>query len=163
MKITLTEASKIYGVTKQAISVAIKQGYIPVTREKTDRRKVFILSEDVEKYRNNRWSRAHHFEDGELSPDMAAEIIGCPVQRIYHLIRLNQLAFWRQGKQIITIKKEDVLKIKDSEYLRSKKKYERKLKKKMKHQDVPRRLIRKTTNKRGNMQSLQIHNIQKPI
>lgn len=144
MKLTLTEAANLFGVTKQAISVAIKKGFIPAAKDGPDRRKVYVERQDVAYYRLHRWNREHNFDSGEVSPHMAADIMGCEVQRVYHLLRTNKLAFWRKGKQIITISAVDAYKLKESESLRRKKKLARKTSKKTKRQVLPRRLVMKT-------------------
>ena len=144
MKLNLDEAAKLFGVTKQAIQVAIRKGSIPAAKNGPEKRRVYVEKKDVAHYRNHRWERFHHFEPDELSPNMAADVIGCCVQRVYHLLRINKLPFFRKGRQIITIKYEDALKLKDSETARVKKKMEKKAKKKSIRQILTRRIERKT-------------------
>jgi predicted DNA-binding protein YlxM (UPF0122 family) len=144
MKMTLTEAAKLFGVTKQAISVAIRKGFIPAGKDGPDKRKVYVLRQDVAYYRLHRWNREHKFASDELSPHMAAEVIGVPVQRVYHLLRTGELPFWCKGKKVMTINYEDAFKLKDTEALRRKKKLAREVKRKTTRRKSSRRIVRKT-------------------
>lgn len=144
MKLNLTQAAKLFGVTKQAIYVAIRKGFIPSTKDGADKRHRYVERSDVAKYRLHRWKRTNSYNNEHISPHMAAELLGIPVQRIYHLLRTNKLPYWRQGKAIFTILKDDLMKIKDVEVSRQKRKISKKLREETLRRESTRRIVRKT-------------------
>lgn len=125
--LTVNEASKFLKVTSQAVRVAIRDGRL---KSQKIMKRVMIDPSELRVYIHTRWQRGKQFNENELSPSMAANLLGVPLQRVYHLIRTNKLSYWRQATQIITIPKESVLKIAKVEQQRQKKKKQRKLTKK---------------------------------
>lgn len=111
--VSITEAAKINNVTRQAIYVAIKQKKLKAIKATT--RWVINLN-DLEEYRNNKYSRAKSVFDGELlfdnnkgyySVNQAADMLGVPAQKIYYATRVGQLKAHRKGAAWV-IHKDDI-------------------------------------------------------
>lgn len=100
---TTVEIAEKYGVTRQAVILAIKSGRLKATREG---RFWKVFSADLYEYYNNKYSRKLSVFDGELifnkakglmSVDEAAESLGIPKQNIYYAIRSGKLKGERVG------------------------------------------------------------------
>lgn len=101
--VSITEAARINGVTRQAIYVAIKQKKL---RAQKDATRWTIQLDDLEDYRRNKYSRAKSTFDGELlfdnqkgyySVNQVAKILGVPAQKIYYATRIGMLKATRKG------------------------------------------------------------------
>ncbi|MCB1110591.1 MAG: helix-turn-helix domain-containing protein [Chlamydiia bacterium] len=101
--VSITEAARINGVTRQAIYVAIKQNKL---RARKDSTRWTIDLDDLEEYRRNKYSRAKSTFNGELlfdnnkgfySVNQAAKILGVPAQKIYYATRIGMLKASRRG------------------------------------------------------------------
>lgn len=117
--VSITEAARINGVTRQAIYVAIKQKKLRATKDAT-RWKIHI--DDLEDYRRQKYSRTKSMFDGELLFDndkgfysvrQAADILGVPVQKIYYATRIGLLQASRKGAAWV-IHKDDIQNYKES-------------------------------------------------
>ena len=101
--VTLSEAAKINDVTRQAIYVAIKQKKLRAYKNPT---RWVIDIDDLEQYRNMKYSRAKSMHEGELifdnkkgffSIQQASEMIDVPYQKIYYATRIGLLKAIRKG------------------------------------------------------------------
>ncbi len=101
--VSITEAARINNVTRQAIYVAIKQKKLKATKDST---RWTIHLDDLEEYRNNKYSRTKSMYDGELlfdnkkgyySVNQAAKVLGVPAQKIYYATRVGLLKAHRKG------------------------------------------------------------------
>ncbi len=101
--VSITEAARINNVTRQAIYVAIKQKKLKATKDAT---RWTIHLDDLEEYRNNKYSRTKSMFDGELlfdsrkgfySVNQAAKMLGVPAQKIYYATRVGLLKAHRKG------------------------------------------------------------------
>jgi excisionase family DNA binding protein len=101
--VSITEAARINNVTRQAIYVAIKQKKLKATKDAT---RWTIHLDDLEEYRNNKYSRTKSMFDGELlfdnlkgfySVNQTAKILGVPAQKIYYATRVGLLKAHRKG------------------------------------------------------------------
>lgn len=101
--VSITEAARLNGVTRQAIYVAIKQKKL--NAEKSSTRWTIKVS-DLEDYRKNKYSRTKSMFDGELlfdnhkgyfSVNQVAEMLGVPAQKIYYATRVGHLKASRKG------------------------------------------------------------------
>ena len=101
--VSITEAARISGVTRQAIYVAIKQNKLKARKDST---RWTIDLDDLEDYRRNKYSRTKSTFDGELlfdnnkgfySVNQAAKILGVPAQKIYYATRIGMLKATRKG------------------------------------------------------------------
>lgn len=101
--VSITEAARINNVTRQAIYVAIKQKKLKATKDST---RWTIHLDDLEEYRNNKYSRTKSMFDGELlfdnhkgyySVNQAAKVLGVPAQKIYYATRVGLLKAHRKG------------------------------------------------------------------
>ena len=101
--VSITEAARINGVTRQAIYVAIKQNKLKARKDST---RWTIDLDDLEDYRRNKYSRTKSTFDGELlfdndkgfySVNQAAKILGVPAQKIYYATRIGMLKATRKG------------------------------------------------------------------
>lgn len=101
--VSITEAAKINNVTRQAIYVAIKQGKLKAQKEAS---RWTIRLEDLNEYRENKYSRAKSTFEGELlfdnnkgyySVNQTAKILNVPAQKIYYATRIGQLKAHRKG------------------------------------------------------------------
>lgn len=101
--VTITEAAKINGVTRQAIYVAIKQNKLKAQKDST---RWTITLRDLEAYRRDKYSRSKSTFDGELifdnqkgyfSVNQVARILGVPAQKIYYATRVGMLKAIRKG------------------------------------------------------------------
>lgn len=101
--VTITEAAKINGVTRQAIYVAIKQNKLRAQKDST---RWTIRLRDLEAYRRDKYSRSKSTFDGELifdnnkgyfSVNQVAKILGVPAQKIYYATRVGMLKAIRKG------------------------------------------------------------------
>ncbi len=101
--VSITEAARINGVTRQAIYVAIKQNKLKARKDST---RWTIDLDDLENYRRNKYSRTKSTFDGELlfdnnkgfySVNQAAKILGVPAQKVYYATRIGMLKATRKG------------------------------------------------------------------
>lgn len=101
--ISITEAARINNVTRQAIYVAIKQKKLKATKDST---RWTIHLDDLEEYRNHKYSRTKSIYDGELlfdnrkgyySVNQAAKYLNVPAQKIYYATRVGLLKAIRKG------------------------------------------------------------------
>ena len=101
--VSITEAARINGVTRQAIYVAIKQNKL---RARKDSTRWTIDLDDLEEYRRNKYSRAKSTYDGDLlfnndkgyySVNQVAKMLGVPAQKIYYATRIGMLKATRKG------------------------------------------------------------------
>lgn len=101
--VTITEAARINGVTRQAIYVAIKQDKLKAQKDST---RWTISLRDLEEYRRNKYSRTKSTFAGELifdnnrgyySVNQVAKVLGVPAQKIYYATRVNMLKAVRKG------------------------------------------------------------------
>ena len=101
--VSITEAARINGVTRQAIYVAIKQKKL---RAEKDATRWTICLDDLEEYRKNKYSRSKSTFEGELlfdndkgfySVNQVAKILGVPAQKIYYATRIGMLKASRRG------------------------------------------------------------------
>jgi hypothetical protein len=101
--VSITDAARINGVTRQAIYVAIKQKKLKASK---DAMRWTISLSDLEEYRLNKYSRTKSMRDGELlfdhrkgnySINQAAKLLGVPAQKIYYATRVGLLKSSRKG------------------------------------------------------------------
>ncbi len=101
--VSITEAAKINNVTRQAIYVAIKQKKLKAFKDST---RWTISLEDLEAYRQQKYSRTKSLYEGELlfdnkkgfySVNQAAKVLGVPAQKIYYATRIGLLKAFRKG------------------------------------------------------------------
>ena len=101
--VSITEAARINNVTRQAIYVAIKQKKLKASKEST---RWTIHLDDLEEYRNNKYSRTKSMYNGELlfdrnkgyySVNQAAKVLNVPAQKIYYATRVWVLKAIRRG------------------------------------------------------------------
>ncbi len=101
--VSITEAARINGVTRQAIYVAIKQKKLRAQKDST---RWTIDLNDLEEYRKQKYSRAKSTFNGELlfdnekgyfSVNQVAKMLGVPAQKIYYATRIGMLKATRRG------------------------------------------------------------------
>ena len=101
--VSITEAAKLNKVTRQAIYVAIKLNKLKARKETT---RWTIDLDDLEKYRNQKYSRTKSTYDGELlfdnnkgyySVNQIAKMLNVPAQKIYYATRIGKLKAFRKG------------------------------------------------------------------
>ncbi len=101
--VSITEAARINGVTRQAIYVAIKQNKLKARKDST---RWTIDLDDLEEYRRNKYSRTKSTFDGELlfnndkgfySVNQVAKMLSVPAQKIYYATRIGVLKAVRKG------------------------------------------------------------------
>lgn len=101
--VSITEAARINGVTRQAIYVAIKQNKLRAKKETT---RWTIHLDDLDAYRNQKYSRSKSTFDGQLLYDNAkgfysinqvAKMLSVPAQKIYYATRVGLLKASRKG------------------------------------------------------------------
>ena len=101
--VSISEAARINNVTRQAIYVAIKQNKLKAKKETT---RWLIHLDDLENYRNQKYSRSKSTFDGELlfdntrgyySVNQVAKILGVPAQKVYYATRIGVLKAQRRG------------------------------------------------------------------
>jgi len=101
--VSITEAARINGVTRQAIYVAIKQKKLKAYK---DGARWIIELNDLEEYRRNKYSRAKSTYEGDLlfnneegfySVNQVAKMLGVPAQKIYYATRIKMLKAIRKG------------------------------------------------------------------
>lgn len=101
--VSITEAARINNVTRQAIYVAIKQKKLKASKSST---RWTIHLDDLEEYRENKYSRTKSMFDGELlfdhrkgfySVNQAAKLLKVPAQKIYYATRVGLLKAHRKG------------------------------------------------------------------
>lgn len=117
--VSITEAAKINGVTRQAIYVAIKLKKLRAKKETT---RWTIDLKDLEEYRTNKYSRTKSMHNGELlfdnhkgyySVNQVAEMLKVPAQKIYYATRVGMLKAHRKGAAWV-IHQEDVKKYQEA-------------------------------------------------
>lgn len=101
--VSITEAAKLNKVTRQAIYVAIKLNKLKARKETT---RWTIHLDDLENYRNQKYSRTKSTFDGELlfdnnkgyySVNQIAKMLNVPAQKIYYATRIGKLKAHRRG------------------------------------------------------------------
>lgn len=101
--VSITEAAKLSKVTRQAIYVAIKLNKLKASKETT---RWTIHLDDLEAYRQQKYSRTKSMFDGELlfdnakgyhSVNQVAQMLKVPAQKIYYATRIGQLKAQRKG------------------------------------------------------------------
>lgn len=111
--VSITEAAKLNKVTRQAIYVAIKLNKLKARKETT---RWTIHLDDLEAYRNQKYSRSKSVFNGELlfdnhkgyfSVNQVAKMLSVPAQKIYYATRIGVLKAHRKGAAWV-IHEEDV-------------------------------------------------------
>lgn len=101
--VSITEAAKINNVTRQAIYVAIKQKKLKAMKDAT---RWVIDLDDLETYRNQKYSRTKSMFNGELlfdnnkgfySINQVAKMLNVPAQKIYYATRVGLMKAHRKG------------------------------------------------------------------
>jgi excisionase family DNA binding protein len=101
--VTLSEAAKINNVTRQAIYVAIKQKKLKAYKNPT---RWIIDLDDLEDYRNMKYSRTKSVHNGELLYDngkgfysiqQASKMLNIPYQKVYYATRIGLMKAVRKG------------------------------------------------------------------
>lgn len=101
--VTITEAAMLNKVTRQAIYVAIKLNKLKASKETT---RWTIHLDDLESYRDQKYSRTKSMFDGQLlfdndkgyhSINQVANTLNVPAQKIYYATRIGQLKAQRKG------------------------------------------------------------------
>jgi len=101
--VSITEAARINGVTRQAIYVAIKQKKLKATKDGT-RWKIHL--ESLREYTENKYSRSKSTFQGELlfdnnkgyySVNQVAQMLNVPAQKIYYATRVGLMKASRRG------------------------------------------------------------------
>ncbi|MCY3975209.1 MAG: helix-turn-helix domain-containing protein [Simkaniaceae bacterium] len=101
--VSISEAARINGVTRQAIYVAIKQNKLKACKNES---RWMIKLSALEEYRKNKYSRAKSTYKGELlfdnkkgyySINQVANMLGVPAQKIYYATRIGMLNASRRG------------------------------------------------------------------
>ena len=104
MTLSIVQAADAYGITRQAIFVAIRNNRLKAT--KPDGMHWSIDEEDLKQYREGRYSRKNLRHNGELvyPPDQglvsvmqAAKILGVKEHKLYYAIYKNRLKHTRSG------------------------------------------------------------------
>lgn len=101
--VSITEAAKLNKVTRQAIYVAIKLNKLKARKETT---RWTIHLDDLENYRNQKYSRSKSLFNGELlfdngqgyfSVNQVAKMLSVPAQKVYYATRIGKLKAIRKG------------------------------------------------------------------
>ncbi len=117
--VSLSEAARINNVTRQAIYVAIKQKKLRAYKNPT---RWIIHKNDLEAYRNLKYSRTKSMFNGELlfdnkrgffSIQQAAKMLNVPYQKIYYATRIGLLKASRKGAAWV-VHVEDLKEYQDS-------------------------------------------------
>lgn len=102
-ELTIAEAAQHYQITRQAIYVAIKQGKLKAQKQQAH---WTVDVHEIERYRQNRYSREFSRKDGQLlfnkeegiySVQQTAQMLQVPVQTIYYAARSGYLKAQRKG------------------------------------------------------------------
>jgi len=111
--VSITEAARINNVTRQAIYVAIKQKKLKATKNAT---RWTIHLDDLNEYRQNKYSRTKSMFNGELlfdshkgffSINQVAKILNIPAQKVYYATRIGLMKAHRKGAAWV-VHSEDV-------------------------------------------------------
>lgn len=101
--VSITEAARLHGVTRQAIYVAIKQNKLRASKDVT---RWTIHLRDLDEYRRNKYSRTKSMFDGEplfdntrgyFSVNQTAAMLNVPAQKVYYATRVGHLKATRKG------------------------------------------------------------------
>lgn len=105
--LTVSQAAKDHGVTRQAIFFAIKMKRLNACKENDT---WLITESDLKEYFDNKYSRSKSRVEGELIFDKskgfysiseAADFLGKNTNHIYYLVRMGKLKTHRQGSAIV--------------------------------------------------------------
>lgn len=122
--LSITEAAELSNVTRQAIYVAIKLRKLKAQKENA---RWTIHMEDLNDYRQHRYSRTRSMYDGNLlfdngkgyfSINQTAEMLGVPAQKIYYATRAGHIKGARKGAAWVI--HEDEIKRYQEQYLSKK-------------------------------------------
>ena len=112
--ITISQAASFLNITRQGVYIAIKSGRL---KGKKEGGKWYIQVRDISQYVYDKYSRRltkkndgsllYNPAKGEYSVTQIAEMAGCGQQRIYYLIRTEQLKAIRHRSAYI-IQLDDV-------------------------------------------------------
>jgi len=105
--LSVKQAAGILNIGTQAVRAAIANGRL---KAQYINGKVRLLPQDVKEYEKTKWQRNHRYDEDELSIKNAAKILNVPEQRLYYLMRTDDLKFYYKQKKMIAIKKKDLLK-----------------------------------------------------
>lgn len=101
MNLSVTDAAKIQGCTRQAIVCAIKANKLKACKVN---KKWVIDFTDLQQYDFDRWSRKHSkyrgrplFEENEYSVTNAAKQIGFKAQHLYYALREGRIEAKRKN------------------------------------------------------------------
>lgn len=117
--VSITEAARINRVTRQAIYVAIKQKKL---RARKHMARWVIHLDDLEEYRNQKYSRTKSVFNGELlfdnnkgyySINQTARLLNIPAQKVYYATRVGHLKAQRKGAAWI-VHIDDIRQYRDS-------------------------------------------------
>lgn len=101
--VSITEASRINKVTRQAIYITIKLGKLRARKEST---RWTINVNDLKAYRDEKYSRSKSTFNGELifnndkgyySVNQVAQMLNIPAQKIYYATRIGYMKAQRKG------------------------------------------------------------------
>ncbi len=101
--LSITEAAKMNGITRQAIYVAIKHKKL---KARKDAAHWEISVKDLEDYRKHKYSRTKSVFNGELlfdnskgfhSVNQTAEMLNIPAQKVYYATRVGLMKATRKG------------------------------------------------------------------
>lgn len=105
--LTVSQAAKTHGVTRQAIFFAIKMKRLNAKKEN----ETWLIAEsDLKDYVENKYCRSKSTKEGELIFDKskgfysiveAANFLGKNTNHIYYLVRMGKLKSHRQGSAIV--------------------------------------------------------------
>ena len=105
--LTMSQAAKKKGITRQAIFFAIKMKRLNARKENN----TWLISDrDLEDYFDHKYSRSNSRKEGELIFDKskgfysiseAAKFLGKNTNHIYYLVRMGKLKTHRQGSAIV--------------------------------------------------------------
>lgn len=105
--LTISQAAKDHGVTRQAIFFAIKMKRLNASKENDT---WLITESDLKEYFENKYSRSKSRVDGELIFDKskgfysiseAADFLGKNTNHIYYLVRMGKIQTHRKGTSIV--------------------------------------------------------------
>jgi excisionase family DNA binding protein len=105
--LTVSQAAKKHGVTRQAIFFAIKMKRLNARKENET---WLIAASDLKDYYESKYSRARSIKEGKLIFDKdqgfysiseAADILGKNMNHVYYLVRMGKLKTHRQGTAIV--------------------------------------------------------------
>ena len=100
--LSMVEAAKVCGVTRQAIHINIRSGKIPAVRNHHNHYR--IDPKDIEGFEPNKHKPKPKYTDYYSVLD-TAEVLNVSIQKVYYMVKKGRLKSYRKGSCVLVLKR----------------------------------------------------------